>query len=335
MSFNFRIPERQSHVNLPRGVQPSEVQFLGRLFAVDTSRVFSTRGILKGISAASFRVLEESLEPDLEGSFASAYAVSEDSAMFVDELHAPRLFKTQHLSRLRVLAAHFVTDSANVFHDGVNIRGADADSFRVLSPWYSADGKSCYFLNKRIAGASPLSFRPLAATTDWYLYISADDRAVYLREQPVIRLNCPAVKVIRDDQLRVVGVLANAREHSLVELDAAYRQATAPQHRSVAFSDGSSAVRYTENSFAGYEEDLSIFLMLCTHKSVKSYEEFTRGKRGEKSLVRALERLNDALPLPLAEISQTSIFITAEGVAAYRQFGPVVDRLTSMLAALR
>jgi hypothetical protein len=268
------------------------VQFLGRLFAADASRVFSTRGILKGINAASFRVLEESLEPALEGSFASAYAVSEDSAMFVDELHAPRLFKTQHLSRLRVLAAHFASDSANVFYDGVTIRGADADSFRVLSPWYSADGASCYFLTKRIEGTSPLSFRPLAATTDWYLYLSADDRAVYLREQPVIRLDCPAVKVIRDDQLRVVGVLANAREHSLVELDAAYRQAITPEHRSVAFSDGSSTVRYKENSFAGYEEDLSIFLMLCAHKSIKSYEEFTRGKRGEKSLVRALERLN-------------------------------------------
>jgi DKNYY family len=311
------------------------VQFLGRLFATDTTRVFSTRGTLKGVNAASFHVLEESLEPDLEGSFASAYAVSENSAMFVDELHAPRLFKTQHLSRLRVLAAHFASDSANVFHDGATIRGADADFFRVLSSWYSTDSAHCYFLNKRIEGASPLSFRPLAVTTDWYLYVSADDRAVYLREHPVIRLNYPSVEVIRDDQLRVVGVLANGQEHSLVELDAAYRQATAPQYRSVAFSDDSSSVRYSEKSFAGYEEDLSIFLMLCTHKSIKSYEEFTRGKKGAKSVVRALERLNAALPLPLAEMSRTSIFITAEGVAAYRQFGPVVDRLTNLLAALR
>jgi DKNYY family len=335
MSSNFAIPDRESYVNLPRGVQPTDVQFLGRLFATDTTRIFSTRGILKGVDAASFRVLQESLEPDLDGSFASAYAVSEDAALFVDELHAPRLIKTPHPARLRVLAAHFASDSINVFHDGVNIRGADPSVFRVLSPWYSVDNANCYFLSKRIAGATPMSFRPLAATADWYLYVSADDRAVYFRELPVIQLTHPTVKVLRDDRLRVVGVLADGQQHSLNQLDAAYRQASAPTHRSVTFSESPSTVRYTENLFAGYEEELSIFLMLCTHKSIKSFEEFTRGKRGEKSVVRAIERLNHALPLPLAEISRTSIFITSEGVAAHRQLGSVVDKLTSLLTGLR
>lgn len=337
MSPNYLIPEKESFVQLPRRVRPESLQFIGHLFASDGTGVYSTRGLLKDVDAAAFRVVEESSEPGLHGDgvFVSAYAVGADRAVYADELQAPRPFRPQDASRLRVIAPHFATDGTLVFCDGVKIAGADPGTFRWVGPYYAVDRKACYFRAARILGADPASFRSLAEPGDWGTGLSHDVRSLYYGDRPVVALAGTAPVLRRGPNGLVTGVFDGQREWTTIELETLYREAIRPAHRSVVFAEESSAVRFTEAMFAGLEDDLSLFLLLCTHKTLAALEEFTRGKKGEKAVVRAIERLNERLPVQVAVVSPTTITVTGEGVAAYRQFGPVVDVIARFVDILK
>lgn len=137
MSRYYTVPDKESFAQLPRGTRPEDCSFIGHLFATDGQRVFCTRGALKEVDAATFRVVEESIEPDIEGSFVSAYAVTPHKAVYVDQLCAPRFFQPKDVASLRVLAPHFATDGIGVYYDGVKISSADAGSFKPLTSNYS------------------------------------------------------------------------------------------------------------------------------------------------------------------------------------------------------
>jgi hypothetical protein len=303
------------------------------LFATDGRSVFSTRGALKEVDAAEFKVIEESSEPGIAGSLVSAYAVTPQKALYVDELTAPRLFRPKVTSALRVLAPHFATDGVGVYYDGVRIVGADADSFRPLSSNYSVDRRHCFFRSAQIVQADPQSLG-LLDTEDRGHRLSYDGSALYFCERPVVRLYGSAPELRREERGYITGVFDGHRVWTSLELENLYRSAIR-KYRSVIFAEACSAIQYNDDSFAGLEEDLSMFLMLCSHRSVEALEEFTRGQRGEKAVVRSIDRLNDRLPVKLAVISPTSIKITSEGLAAYRQYGAVADVIGGFVAALK
>ncbi|MBL8348509.1 MAG: DKNYY domain-containing protein [Rubrivivax sp.] len=304
------------------------------MFATDGQRVFCTRGALKEVDAATFKVVEESLEPDIEGSFVSAYAVTPHKAVYVDQLCAPRFFQPKDVASLRVLAPHFATDGIGVYYDGVKISGADPGSFKPLTSNYSLDRRYCYFRSARIVHAKTSSFRILGGADDRGLFLSHDEDSLYFCEQPVLKLSGFVPELRRGEGRCITGVFDGERVWTTSELDGIYRT-NVRKYRSVVFSDTCSTTRFTDASFAGLEDDLAMFLMLCTHKTVQALEEFTRGKRGERALVRSIERLNSQLPVKLAVVSPTAINITSEGVAAYRQYGAVADVIGSFVAALK
>lgn len=335
MSSHYEIPDRESFVKIPRGIKPEGVRFIGHLFATDGRSVFSTRGALKDVEAMAFHVVAESSEPGFHGCFVSAYAVTGSKALYVDELNAPRFFKMQEESNLRVLAPHFATDGSSVFCDGVRITGAEPDSFKSLSSDYSVDSRYCYFRSKRIAQADPASFEILGEKDDWHLHLSYDASSLYHFDQPVVKLSGFVPELRRCVKRRVSGVFDGTREWTTFELETLYRNAIRPVARSVVLAEDSSSRRYTDDMFAGLDEELSMFLLLCSHRSIASLEEFTRGKRGEKAVVRAIDRLNSKLPVQLAIVSPAAITITSDGIAAYRQYGQVVDVIGSFLASLR
>lgn len=335
MSRHYSIPEHQSFVRLPKGVRPDTCRFIGHLFATDGRSIFSTRGALKDVDPAAFVMLEQHLEPDVDGSFASAHALTPHKAIYVDELHAPRFFAPKLPVELRVLAAHYATDGVAVYHDGVRIGGADPQSFRVLSPHHSADRKHCYFRSTRIDGADPATFRFPGELQDRHLHLSHDAAALYLCERPVVALSGVMPRLERGRSGEVVGVIVGERRWSLYDLDTILREALQRRSRAVVFSEESASLRFTEAMFAGLEDDVSVFLMLCSQRTIAGVEDFTRGGKGEQAIVRAIERLNDRLPTPLAIVSPATITVTAEGMAAYRQYGPVVDRISDVLALLK
>jgi hypothetical protein len=332
MSSYYAIPEQESYVRLPKYVQPGDLQFIGHLFATDGEHIFSTRGVLKDANAATFKVVEESSEPDVDGTFFSAYAVTKAGGVFVDQLNAPRAFKTPAPLELRSIAAHFATDGKAVFRDGVKVNGANVNSFRPISSVYSADDDNCFYCAKRIEDASPSSFRPLGNDI---AYLSCDSNAVYLHEMAVLPILNSKVELLRESRGYVIGLFDGEREWSIGELDTIYRKKSR-KVRSVNFDESRiAALRYSVTSFVGLEGDVSMFLMMCNHKTIESLEQFTRGKRGEKALVRAIESLNQHLQSPLANISAEAITVTPEGLALYRQFGAVVDQITDFTSLLR
>lgn len=335
MSRHYSIPEHQSFVRLPRGIRPDACRFIGHLFATDGRSVFSTRGALKEVDPATFVMLEEHLEPDLDGPVASAHALTPHKAIYVDELHAPRFFAPKRPAELRVLAAHFASDGVAVYHDGVRIGGADPSSFRVLSPHHSADRKACYFRSARIAGADPASFVFPGEPRDLHLHLSHDAAALYLCERPVVALSGAAPQLERGRHGEVVGVAVGEQRWSLYALDTILRDALQRRSREVVFSGEIASLRFAEATFAGLEDDVSVFLMLCSQRTIAGVEAFTRGRKGEAAVVRAVERLNERLPVPVAIVSPAAITVTAEGMAVYRQYGAVVDRIGDVLAFLK
>jgi hypothetical protein len=332
MSRYYSIPEKASFVRLPRGVAPEACRFIGHLFATDETSVFSTRGALKEVHAAAFLVIEECSEPDIAGSFISAYAATPQKALYVDELSAPRIFKPKAISSLRVIAPHFATDGVGVYYDGVKIVGADAGSFTPLSSIYSLDSKRCFYRSARMVDANPKSLK-LLDTEGRGHHLSHDASALYLYEQPIVKLHGSSPELRREEKGHVIGVFDGHRVWTWLELEHLYRSAVF-KYRTVTLSEASSAIRYDDNAFAGLEEDFSMFLMLCSCKSIERLEELTRGKRGEKAVIRSIERLNDRLQCKLAVISPTSISVTSEGMAVYRQYGAVVDAIGGLVAAI-
>lgn len=318
------------HVQLPRSVDPSQVQFFGRFFATTDAAVFSTRGLLKGAAPETFQLIAESDEARPGDRFLSAYAVSGSDAYFVDQLSAPKRFAVA--GNVRLLAPHYVTDGKQVFHDGSRLAGAKPDTLRVLSWCYAIDAASCYHLNKKIAGARPDTFRLLAETPDdWNEYYAADAASAYYYATRVPDAIGAQARLRRDARGYVLGLTDGVRDWTPKELAAVLRAANRPASRAVMFAAEAGNVAYHDNLFAGLEERLSIFLMLCSHRSIESFEAFTRGQVGEPAVLRAIEHLNQRAPAPLAEVDAKTIRITPAGMAAYRQFGPVVDAIAGLL----
>ncbi len=335
MSTHFLLPDRQSFVKLPRGVRPDVCTFLGRLFAKDAQSVYSTRGVLKDVEAATFSVVAESLEPDIDGHFASAYAITPHKALYVDDLHAPKFFQPGAVAALRVLAPHFATDGVGAWYDGARIAGADVASFKPLASNYAVDRKSAYFGATRMIQADPASLRVVGEITDRNLHLACDRNSLYYRERPVVALAGATPALRRQSNGFVFAVTDGTREWSMVDLEQRYRAAIAPNKRTVVFAPAPSAFSFADRQFEGMEDDLAVFLMLCTHKTIQGLEAFTRGQRGEKAVVRSIERLNSKLPVKLAEVSATTIDITSDGVAAYRQYGGVADAIGGIVAAMK
>lgn len=337
-SRRYVLPDQASFVALPRGTPAEACRFIGHLFATDGRAVFSTRGALKEVDPATFKLVEESSEPDLEGCFHSAYAVTADKAVYVDELHAPKFFRPQALAQLRVLAPHFATDGVAVFCDGVKVTGADAASFRPVSCSHGVDRRYCYFRSARIAEADPGSFGVLGEFVDRGLGLSYDRSALHLHGQRVLGLSGGPPALHRDERGHVTGVFDGERLWSLRELEA-QRQSAARPLRAVVFAEHAAPTRWTDDVFEGLEQDLSLFLVLCTHKTLEALEQFTRGRKGEKAVLRCIERLNERLSsrlgVKLAVVSPAEIQITAEGVAVYRQYGAVSDVVGAFLAGFK
>jgi DKNYY family len=334
MHPRYPLPDQKSYVKLPRDVSPEGLQFLGHLFATDGNRVFSTRGVLKDIEAATFKIVKESSEPSFDGSFVSAYAVASDRAIYADELYPPRIFKLPSVSGLSVLAPQYATDGITVFRSGVKILGAEVSSFRPISSDYSLDRRRCFFRSHRIIGANPASFRLVGERDDWNLHLSCDNNSIFYCEMPVVELFNEKPVLQRDSEKYIVGVTVGNRKWSMLDLQMLYREAIKPTTRSIVFSEPCSNIKYSDAMFAGLEKDLAIFLQLCSLKTIGALEEATRGQLGEKEVVRAIERLNHQLPAPVATVSATTITITEKGVTAYQHYGPPIDALATLLSAL-
>lgn len=75
--------------------------------------------------------------------------------------------------------------------------------------------------------------------------------------------------------------------------------------------------------------------MLCTHKTVQALEDVTRGKRGERAVIRSIERLNQRLPVTLAVVAPAATSITRHGIAAYRRYGAMAHLIGGFVAALQ
>ena len=107
-----------------------------------------------------------------------------------------------------------------------------------------------------------------------------------------------------------------------------------PPPREVVFSDECSNLVFHDAQFTGLEHRLSIFLLLCTHRSIEAFEIFTDGRLGESAVIRSIAALNERLPSPVAEVDKKLIKVTPVGMSVYRQLGRISDELSTLLARL-
>lgn len=329
-------PPENTRVQLPRNMPHghADIRWLGRFFASVGSQVYSTRGLLKEAEAGTFRLVAESEEARFGEPFLSAYGASAGAAWYVDELCAPKKLAAAAPAELRLLAPHYATDGKSVYHDGNRIAGARPESLRVLSWCYAVDAAACFHGHHKIRGADPDTFRPAVEDPrDWNLYVSADRAAAYYYAEKIPEAG-PDVRVQRDERGFAIGITDGSLEWSMQDLAEVLRQTRRPP-RTVVLATEVSNVSHHEALFAGLEQRLSFFLMLCSHGSIEGLEQFTRGSVGEKAIVRAIQLLNERAPAPLAQVDATTIRVTPAGMAVHRQFGPVVDVITQMMAGLQ
>jgi DKNYY family len=286
-----------------RGADVSTFEVLNPLWARDKTSAYYTFGRVAEAIATTFKALDTGvipLEPGY-GELYGGYATDEHTVFFyLMTVGKPSRLLKADASSFQVISPRFGRDKRNAYYERNCIQGADPNHFTVLGGLYSTDGNRVFYGNHQVVGAHAASFA-----------VSSTDASSAFDQSQTFERGRSVAELENDRNLRANGV-----------------------HRLVSFSPTKAAISYEDSKFVGLEEELGTFLTLCSCESIEKYEAFTRGKRGEKAILRSIEKLNAHLPKPLAVVSSTNIDVTPEGIAAYEQFGKDIDRLKSILTMM-
>lgn len=314
------------------GANPQAFHALNNAYFKDDRYVWCIGGRIKDADAPSFAACDDGIY-DLDGlPIPHGYGKDRLRVFYYDfNGKACWVRKADPATFQSLNDGHFGRDQRTIFCGHASIAGADAASWRKLGGYYSKDGRRIYYFNRVIKDADLESFRVVPAKQG-NTQLARDRYRFYWNDQAV-DYDYWLKDAAADTEPALLPAPA-LRSKSPPEAASSAREASMPRPLEVFFADDSASVLFHDTQFAGLEQPLAIFLMLCTHRSIEAFEKSTGGRLGQKAILRALAALNEKTPSPVAEVDARSIRITPTGMAVHRQFGKAVDAMVGFLARL-
>jgi hypothetical protein len=144
-------------------------EVLNYIFARDKNNIFYLAGTLKGADVKSFRVLDSGRRPTAEWARVGTndwtyegFACDANNVYWDDMLSGkPCALKGADVQSFQLLSHGFVRDARYVWHNRWRLPGAKPDAFRVLNPSYGTDGKGVFYAEIPMPEAEAATFEAL------------------------------------------------------------------------------------------------------------------------------------------------------------------------------
>lgn len=163
-----------------RNADADSFHSLNWTYAKDKSHVWTLCGVIKEADASSFQVCDSGMYFNNGLIYPYGYGKDCNFVFYYDYSGKPTIIKTAEPETFRSLDdGLYGMDSKSIFYGKKKLNRADTNSWMKVSELHSKDTNRCFYQNREIKGADPITFLAETRKDGWDIF-SRDKKHYYL-----------------------------------------------------------------------------------------------------------------------------------------------------------